>query len=167
MAKSGYNLLYCICTYCWRAKNFCGHVRVAWSVVVLFFWRPETWGQHLSHVEASAHSGVTRDVQQWWIALHGLWIVSNIGCVWSVRSLVNKSILYRHFLAYRLFNVYLLQFGQHSDGLAVPLTSSEDVLFHCSHAYIALSAVIFCLFWKFHKLWSQSVQSLSAVHQIY
>lgn len=44
---------------------------------IFVLWRIEAWSEHLSHVKASSHSGVAGDIQQRWIALHGLWIVSD------------------------------------------------------------------------------------------
>lgn len=38
--------------------------------------RSEEGSEHLSHAETSSHSGASGDLQLWWHALHGVWVVS-------------------------------------------------------------------------------------------
>lgn len=44
-----------------------------WSCAIFRF---EKRGEYLSHVETSSHRRTLRNLQLWWNALHGLWIVS-------------------------------------------------------------------------------------------
>jgi len=47
------------------------------NMTIVLLYRSEEWGWDLSSTETQTHCWAAGNIQQWWPALHGLWIVSN------------------------------------------------------------------------------------------
>ena len=73
-------LVYIVVCVLWKCWCYF-HTRMysdCWSVMSCLLCRSEEWGRYLSSTETQAHCWAAGDLQQWWPALHGLWIVSKL-----------------------------------------------------------------------------------------